>query len=451
MTRPAGPQVPPHSLEAEVGVIGAALVPGAPLDEIRSLVDAGDFYRPAYASTWAAICGLANRGETIDPLTVATEMHRHGIDGLSAAELVAAQTNATLPRAAVAYARLVRDHARERQALALSAELVNAAQAGRLAEVVPGLLDRLRHLGSCSGTRELLIEDAAVVDARVAASDGAAWLARPVWPGDAYGVLAAEKKAGKTWAALDLAVSVASGGVWLGQYPVETPGPVLVFLGEGGERKMLRRLRAICEAKAVRLPDLPIRLCHRAPNLTSAVHLAEVAQEVEQRHPVLVLVDPLYLSAAGAKSSDLYAMGALLVGIQTVCQEAGAALCLVHHWKKTGEGTGAARMTGVGPAEWGRVLVSVAVEHKATDADRSTVATLHLTFEGDEIPETELRLRRRVWATDPDDLASPLHYRLDALEGGRPEPGSDGLRPAERRVLTVLIEADDWLDTRQIG
>jgi hypothetical protein len=37
------------------------------------------------------------------------------------------------------------------------------------------------------------------------------WLIEGFWPGDAYGVLGAEDKAGKTWAGVDLAVSVASG------------------------------------------------------------------------------------------------------------------------------------------------------------------------------------------------------------------------------------------------
>ena len=33
------------------------------------------------------------------------------------------------------------------------------------------------------------------------------WLIRGLWPADAYGIIAAESKAGKTWLALDLAVS----------------------------------------------------------------------------------------------------------------------------------------------------------------------------------------------------------------------------------------------------
>jgi AAA domain len=44
------------------------------------------------------------------------------------------------------------------------------------------------------------------------------WLIQGLWPADAYGVLAAQEKAGKTWAALDLAVSVATGRPWLDHF-----------------------------------------------------------------------------------------------------------------------------------------------------------------------------------------------------------------------------------------
>ena len=67
-----------------------------------------------------------------------------------------------------------------------------------------------------------------------------------------YGMFAAEFKAGKTWAMTDLAVSVASGTPWLGIFEVERPGPVLLFAGEGGARKIARRFRAVCESRGLR-------------------------------------------------------------------------------------------------------------------------------------------------------------------------------------------------------
>jgi hypothetical protein len=71
----------------------------------------------------------------------------------------------------------------------------------------------------------LVVEDLAAVLARVATAGPPAWLIQGVWPRDAYGVFAAEDKAGKTWAMLDLACSVAAGVPWLGHFACPASGP----------------------------------------------------------------------------------------------------------------------------------------------------------------------------------------------------------------------------------
>jgi hypothetical protein len=64
------------------------------------------------------------------------------------------------------------------------------------------------------------------IAAEVDAAGTPVYLFRGVWPADAYGVLAAPDKSGKSWAAIDAAVSVASGTPWLGHFPVDAPGQV---------------------------------------------------------------------------------------------------------------------------------------------------------------------------------------------------------------------------------
>jgi len=142
------------------------------------------------------------------------------------------------------------------------------------------------------------------------------YLVRGVWPAGSYGVHAAEMKAQKTWNALDLAVSVASGTSWLGAFPIDDPGPVLVFAGEGGEAAIVRRLRAICASRGLTAETLPIVVCSRAPHLSDVEHLGLVAEQLTATRPRLVILDPLYLAARGASGSDLYAMGAVLERVQ---------------------------------------------------------------------------------------------------------------------------------------
>lgn len=287
--------------------------------------------------------------------------------------------------------------------------------------------------------------------AEVEAARSVGWLARPVWPADAYGVLGASYKAGKTWLVLDLAVAVAAGKAWLARFPVERQGPVVAFLGEGGKRKMLRRLQAVAEFHDVDLASLPIELCFRAPHLTDQQALAQVREKLAEISPTLVIVDPLYLAARGANGSQLYEMGAHLEQIQALCQEVGSALLVAHHWNRQ-EGSGASRMSGAGPAEWGRVLVSAEVKSNVTDAatGQSSV-TLQVDFMGDEIPDQSVRVRRLVWSDDPDDLNAPLHYEAERLEMPREAGAGSGLPPAARRVLSVLEATTEALTTREIG
>jgi hypothetical protein len=276
----------------------------------------------------------------------------------------------------------------------------------------------------------------------------------PVWPGGDYGVLSAEDKAGKSLAMGDAAVSCAAGLPWLGEFPCHSPGPVLWFAGEGGDAKTARRVVAIAEHKGLtkgQAARLPIRLCFRAPHLSDGGHLSVIAAEVEETRPSLIIVDPLYLAARGANGADLYAMGALLEGIQQVAQAAGASLIVAHHWRKGGEGNGHDRSSGVGPGAWGRFLISVGVLSRDDNADTGlSVATLGWKFRGDELPDTDMTFVRRVWADDTADLNSRLHYAFERSGGPGPVAASE-LRPSWRRVLAVLRDAGIGLDRRQIG
>jgi len=283
--------------------------------------------------------------------------------------------------------------------------------------------------------------------ASVAARGPRQWLVRGVIVLGDYGVHGAEPKAGKTTDVADLCVSVASGTPWLGLLPVDTRGPVLMFVGEGGEGNTLRRLEAAAEARGVALDDLPIVVCARAPYLNDVGHLAQLEQQVNSQRPVLVTLDPLYLSARGAELGDLYKMGALLEAPQRICQRAGASLFVVTHFNRQA-GSGFRRLTGAGPAEWGRFLITAEV--KAKNHDSATGGTRILTemqFTGGEIPEHSIRVNRLVWAERPEDLDSPLHTVTQASFADQPTPGegSDSIDRSVSPAAGKLLEAIDAL------
>jgi hypothetical protein len=290
--------------------------------------------------------------------------------------------------------------------------------------------------------QKLVIEDVGVVAARVAAAGEPRFLIDGLWEAGDYGVLGAEWKAGKTWAELDLAVSVASGGKWLGEFQCHQ-GPVVVFLGEGGERKNIRRLHAICANKGVVLEELPLRVCWRMPRLTDEEHLAELEVELAEHRPELVVLDPFYLGQGRADGRNLALMGDVLGEVQVRCQDAGASLVVVAHWNKTGEGKGAARITGTGLQEWARVIGTASVVDKQTQDDNKTTVTLEWSFEG-ELPDRFFDMTRVVWADNPTNLGSELHYAVTVERRSSQRGAAEGeqLSDTERRVLGVVTAAE---------
>lgn len=294
----------------------------------------------------------------------------------------------------------------------------------------------------------LRIESVAELAARVDAAPPPRWLVRNLIVSGTYGGFAAEDTSGKSLAALDLAVNVAAGGKWLDRYEVDDPGPVLMFLGEGDDRETMRRGRAIAAHYGHTFEALPLRISHRVPKLTNELHIAYVRAELEAHPARLVVLDPLYLAITGVKTSTLNEVGGALEPIQHACQDHGATLWIAHHWNKTGTGTDRHRATGAGFPEWCRVVGSVNVA-ATTKVGTASVVTLEWDIVGNGIPGERFKVRRKVWADDPTDLSSPLHYELhDVDQSAEPD---DGYSPAQRRVLAILHAAEEPLDVKAIG
>jgi AAA domain len=182
--------------------------------------------------------------------------------------------------------------------------------------------------------------------------------------------------------------------------------------------------------------------------------LAAIQQELAAHPAALVVLDPLYLAAAGASGSNLYDMGAVLQAIQGVCQHAGCALLVVTHWNKTGDGRGADRISGAGPAAWARVICSVSIQHRGSDPDGASRVLLGVELIGGEIADTRFRIRRRVRADDPNDLASSLAYAVEVLADDEDQfldPAAAALSKSRQWVLTALRAGGDMQTVKQLG
>ena len=75
---PKGGRVPPHSLEAERGVLGGVLLDNEALHVVLQLLKKDDFYSEANARLFDAIGALYSAGTPIDTITLRAEIVSRG-------------------------------------------------------------------------------------------------------------------------------------------------------------------------------------------------------------------------------------------------------------------------------------------------------------------------------------------------------------------------------------
>lgn len=453
-----------HADMAEQALLGAVLDRPERFAEAVSQFDRSDLAQPHHEAIWDAMTHIVSTGRLPDPMLVNEHLAKTGQlahdralrnagAGSYLVDLVRAGQHGQIDE----YARIVRERGQRRKARAILQRLLltidSTDNITDALEKAGELLDREgARFGATSVSRpdgKLKLETVAELRARVALMGPRRWMLKGAWPAGDYGVFAAPPKAQKTMTTVDLAVSVASGTPWLGLVDVETPGPVIMFAGEGGDRDIARRLTATATAKNVDLDSLPIHVCTRAPLIGQTADLDEMRHMVETIRPTLVTLDPLYLSAKGAELQDIYKMGDLLQGPQLICQATGASLWVVHHFNRQ-SGRGAERMAGAGPHEWARVLVPANVKSNRTDvATLASYVTTELEFKGGGIPDRKLRVERTVRAENPEDLDSQLHISTSASwvtseapdQETSPTNASEGdLKPSQVRLVRALEE-----------
>jgi replicative DNA helicase len=115
---------PPHDLNAEQSVLGAALISRPALADLVDLgLRARDFYRPAHELIWAAILHLHDSGQPVDVVTVSAALQAAGELRRVGGPVVVHDLSAAVPSpaSAVHYAGIVQERA-------VSRALVSAGQ-----------------------------------------------------------------------------------------------------------------------------------------------------------------------------------------------------------------------------------------------------------------------------------------------------------------------------------
>jgi hypothetical protein len=155
-----------------------------------------------------------------------------------------------------------------------------------------------------------------------------------LWSEEAVGILGGEPKCCKSFLALDVAVSVASGAACLRQFPVRRSGKVLLFPAEDSLAIVRQRLEGIASAAQVSFQSLPVEVI-TAPSLrldtpTDRQRLSETVQKLQ---PILLILDPL-IRLHRLDENDATQIATLLSYLRELQRQFHLAIILVHHARK---------------------------------------------------------------------------------------------------------------------
>ncbi len=138
---------------------------------------------------------------------------------------------------------------------------------------------------------------------------------------------------GKSFVAMDWALSVATGTWWAGREIAA--GPVIYIAAEGAAG-LAQRKRAWETDRNVRADNYPIRWLPLAVNLLDRTWSEALTQLSAEMQPNLIIIDTVSRSMVGGDENASRDMGLLVEGTDRLRRASHATILLVHHTPKDG-------------------------------------------------------------------------------------------------------------------
>jgi|TARA_B100001971_G_C18259898_1_gene585726 hypothetical protein len=250
--------------------------------------------------------------------------------------------------------------------------------------------------------------------------DHARWLVQNIWGAAAVGVIGGPPKACKSWLGLDLAVSVASGTACLEHFPVDTPGPVVVYLAEDALHDVRDRVEQICSHRGLTLASLDLQVI-TAPSLRLDLQRDRHAldQTLVTLTPKMLLLDPL-VRLHSLDENSAADIAELLGFLRNLNRRHELAIVLVHHMAKRARKDPGQALRGSGDLH--------AWVDSACYLARRDDQCIRLTFQHRAAPAPEPMLLRLAGGN-----GQPCSLQLQGLDTA-PAPLDEAVRELLRRA-----------------
>jgi hypothetical protein len=267
-----------------------------------------------------------------------------------------------------------------------------------------------------------------------------AWLVRDFVEQESYAVLFGPSGSGKSFVALDMALSIATGVPWAGHEV--TRGPT-VYVASEGQRGLVLRVQAWSQERGVEWGDLnDFRPMADSPQLRDPADVDALIASLAKLDPppVLVVIDTLASSNVGGKENDSADVGLVNAAVGRIQRETGATVLLVHHTGKKDQAK-----------ERGSTALRGAADTMLQVTRRGHVVTVKSDKQrnSDDPPEASFGLRIVSFET-----AAGGEWRTSCVLVPRGAPEVPQLSKNDRRLLRALgkhpggiARATDWQET----
>lgn len=160
------------------------------------------------------------------------------------------------------------------------------------------------------------------------------WLIETLWTQCGVGLVGGTPKSLKTWLALELAVSVASGTACLGRFAVQRKGFALIYLAEDQPCDVRQRLQHLCQYRDVAMQQLDVLVITEPTlRLDNQCDIERLDATLAAYKPTLLLLDP-FVRLHRANENDAQEVARILASLRQLQRQHHCAVVVVHHTRK---------------------------------------------------------------------------------------------------------------------
>jgi len=381
----------PQSLEAEQSTLGAMMMEQDAIAKAASALAADDFYRPIHRKIFNVIGDLFLREIPVDVITVVEELRRRNEleEAGGVAYLMALEQACPSAASIESYAQIVVEKRALRQLLTASEHIRFAVtgdqpEAESILSIARSMLETAGNKLRAGGGRPDTI---CAADLDQMEFPEPKWIVPGLLPAGLF-IFGGKIKMGKSWLAQSLALSVATGGTFLGEVEVNQ-GEVLYLALEDTFYRLQDRQRKVLQGEPA-----PGDLYYQIEWPKQGEGGLERIEQWLSLHSRarLVVIDILQkFRPPRSKGGDIYGEDyAALSAMKKIADERGICILVLHHLSKrecddvVEALSGSVGVAGTADGTW-------VLERKRAD----TEATLHIS--GRDVGDEEKALR---WSAD---------------------------------------------------